>query len=97
MNSVNKIKLKLQNKNYKRSSKTNTNDARSRKNGHGFLSKKSINALASLRGTVYEEKILNLLNKKLKSNKKEISKDEAEKILKESQNQELDTKKEQKR
>ena len=57
--------------------------------------KKNPNALASLRGTVYEEKILNAIKQKGKSSKKEISKDEAEKILKESQNQQLDTKKEQ--
>jgi trigger factor len=40
--------------------------------------------VASLRGTVYEEKILNLIKEKAKPNKKEISKDEAEKILKEA-------------
>ena len=49
--------------------------------------KKNPNALASLRGTVYEEKILTAIKQKGQSNKKEISKDEAEKILKESQNQ----------
>tara|TARA_B100000131_G_scaffold141433_1_gene137660 strand:+ start:4918 stop:6348 length:1431 start_codon:yes stop_codon:yes gene_type:complete len=49
--------------------------------------KKNPNALASLRGTVYEEKILTAIKQKGKANKKEISKDEAEKILKESQNQ----------
>ena len=48
---------------------------------------KNQSALASLRGTVYEEKILNLVKQKAKSNKKEVSKDEAEKILKQSQNQ----------
>ena len=48
---------------------------------------KNLSALSSLRGTVYEEKILNLIKEKAKSNKKEISKDEAEKILKQSQNQ----------
>ena len=53
--------------------------------------KKNPSALASLRGTVYEEKILNLVKQKAKSNKKEISKDEAEKILKQSQNQEQKT------
>ena len=47
---------------------------------------KNPSALASLRGTVYEEKIINLIKTKAKSNKKEISKAEAEKILKESQN-----------
>ena len=52
--------------------------------------KKNPNALASLRGTVYEEKILNMIKEKAKPNKKEISKDEAEKILKESQKQQLD-------
>ena len=51
---------------------------------------KNPSALASLRGTVYEEKILNLIKEKAKSNKKEISKDEAEKILKKSQEQQLD-------
>ncbi len=48
---------------------------------------KNQSALASLRGTVYEEKILNLVKQKAKSNKKEVSKEEAEKILKQSQNQ----------
>ena len=50
---------------------------------------KNQSALASLRGTVYEEKILNLVKQKAKPNKKEVSKDEAEKILKQSQNQDL--------
>tara|TARA_Y100001970_G_scaffold214144_1_gene261822 strand:+ start:56 stop:1465 length:1410 start_codon:yes stop_codon:yes gene_type:complete len=48
---------------------------------------KNPSAVASLRGTVYEEKIINLIKEKAKSNKKEISKDEAEKILKDSQKQ----------
>ncbi len=52
--------------------------------------KKNPNALASLRGTVYEEKILNMIKEKAKPNKKEISKDEAEKILKDSQKQQRD-------
>ena len=46
---------------------------------------KNPSALASLRGTVYEEKIIDLIKTKAKPNKKEISKAEAEKILKESQ------------
>ena len=50
---------------------------------------KNQSALASLRGTVYEEKILSLVKQKAKSTKKEVSKDEAEKILKQSQNQDL--------
>ena len=45
---------------------------------------KNPSALASLRGTVYEEKILNLIKEKGKANKKEITKEEAEKILKEA-------------
>jgi len=49
---------------------------------------KNPSALASLRGTVYEEKILNLIKEKGKPNKKEISKEEAEKILKEAQKNE---------
>ena len=51
---------------------------------------KNPSAVASLRGTVYEEKIINLIKEKAKPNKKEISKDEAEKILKESQNRSED-------
>ena len=51
---------------------------------------KNPSAVASLRGTVYEEKIINLIKEKAKPNKKEISKDEAEKILKEAHNQEID-------
>ena len=47
---------------------------------------KNPSALASLRGTVYEEKILNLIKEKGKPNKKEISKEKAEKILKEAHN-----------
>ena len=50
---------------------------------------KNQSALTNLRGTVYEEKILNLVKQKAKPNKKEVSKDEAEKILKQSQNQDL--------
>ena len=45
---------------------------------------KNPSALASLRGTVYEEKILNSIKEKGKANKKEIAKEEAEKILKEA-------------
>ena len=45
---------------------------------------KNPSALASLRGNVYEEKILTLIKSKAKPNKKEISKSEAEKILKEA-------------
>ena len=51
---------------------------------------KNPSAVASLRGTVYEEKIISLIKEKAKPNKKEISKDEAEKILKQSQKQETD-------
>jgi trigger factor len=49
---------------------------------------KNPSALSSLRGTVYEDKIMNVIREKAKANKKEISKEEAEKILKQSQNQE---------
>jgi len=48
---------------------------------------KNPSALASLRGTVYEEKIIDLIKIKAKANKKEITKEEAEKILKEHQKQ----------
>ena len=43
---------------------------------------KNPSALASLRGNVYEEKIIDLIKSKAKSNKKDITKEEAEKILK---------------
>ena len=46
---------------------------------------KNPSALASLRGTVYEEKIINLIKEKAKPNKKQVSKVEAEKLLKDSQ------------
>ena len=49
---------------------------------------KNPSALASLRGTVYEEKIIDLIKTKAKFNKKEITKDEAEKILKKHQENE---------
>ena len=45
---------------------------------------KNPSAVASLRGTVYEEKILNLIKEKAKLNKKELSKDEAEKVITEA-------------
>jgi len=48
---------------------------------------KNPSALASLRGTVYEEKIIDLIKTKAKANKKEITKEEADKILKEHQKQ----------
>jgi trigger factor len=48
---------------------------------------KNPSAVASLRGNVYEEKILNLIKERAKPNKKEISKDEAEKILKNTYDQ----------
>ena len=48
---------------------------------------KNPQALASLKGTVYEEKIIDLIKTKAKPNKKELTKDEAEKILKDHQKQ----------
>jgi len=51
---------------------------------------KNPQALASLKGTVYEEKIIESIKTKAKPNKKELTKEEAEKILKEHQKQEHD-------
>ena len=48
---------------------------------------KNPSALASLKGTVYEEKIIEAIKTKAKPNKKDITKEEAEKILKETQKQ----------
>jgi trigger factor len=59
--------------------------------------KKNPSALASLRGTVYEEKIVKLIKTKAKPNKKEISKEEAEKILKEAHNHEYEERNEEKK
>ena len=42
---------------------------------------KNPSATESLRGTIYEDKIIKLIKTKVKVNKKEISKEEAEKIL----------------
>ena len=46
-------------------------------------------ALNSLRGNIYEEKIIDEIKKNGKSNKKEITKDEAEKILKQENEKQL--------
>ena len=51
---------------------------------------KNPSALASLKGTVYEEKIIEAIKMKAKPNKKEVTKDEAETILKKNQKQEGD-------
>ena len=45
---------------------------------------KNPSAVDSLRGNVYEEKIIKLIKSKAKANKKEITKEEAEKLLKKS-------------
>ena len=44
---------------------------------------KNPSALASIRGNVYEEKIISAIKSKITINKKDITKSEAEKILKE--------------
>ena len=51
---------------------------------------KTPSALASLRGNIYEEKIIDLIKTKAQPNKKEITKEDAEKILKAHQEQEHD-------
>ena len=43
---------------------------------------KNPSAVASLRGNIYEEKIIEAIKSKAKTNKKTINKEEAEKILK---------------
>ena len=47
---------------------------------------KNPSALASIRGNVYEEKIIKSIKSKAKANKKDITKEEAEKILKAAHN-----------
>ena len=51
---------------------------------------KNPSALASLRGNIYEEKIIDLIKSKAKANSKEITKEEAEKILKDSHDHDHD-------
>ncbi len=51
---------------------------------------KNPSAIASLRGSVYEDKIIEKVMEKAKVNKKEISQDQAEKILKGSHNHDHD-------
>ncbi len=50
--------------------------------------KENPSAIASLRGSLYEEKIINLIKQKTKVTKKKISTKEAEEILKEDNNKE---------
>ena len=57
---------------------------------------KNKSALTSLRGTVYEEKIISAIKEKAKGSLKEVTKDEAEKILKDSQKIENDVSNEKK-
>ena len=57
---------------------------------------KNKSALISLRGTVYEEKIISAIKEKAKGSLKEVTKDEAEKILKDSQKTENDVSNEKK-
>ena len=54
--------------------------------------KKNPSASASLRGSIYEDKIISLIRKKVKSQKKSISTDEAEKIIINQNKQSNDTK-----
>ena len=54
--------------------------------------KKNPSAYASLRGGVYEDKIISLIKEKAKSQKKSISTDEAEKIIINQNKQSNDTK-----
>ena len=50
---------------------------------------KNPSTAASLRGTIYEDKIINLIKSKAKITKKKINKEEAERLLKEQNEKEL--------
>ena len=50
---------------------------------------KNPSALSSIRGSIYEEKIIDKIKEKATVNKKQISKDQAEKILKEENDKNL--------
>ena len=84
MNLVNKIKFKLSEQEIQAEVQKQLRMMPGQEKMVMDFYQKNPSAVASLRGTVYEEKILNLLKEKAKPNKKEISKDEAEKILKEA-------------
>ena len=88
MNLESKIKLKLQNKKFRAEVQKQLRMMPGQEKMVMEFYQKNPQALASLRGTVYEEKIIDLIKTKAKPNKKEISKEEAEKILKEHQKQE---------
>ena len=89
MSLVSRIKLKLQNKKFRQKFKSNLRMMPGQEKMVMEFYQKNPSALASLRGTVYEEKIIDLIKTKAKPNKKEITKEEAEKILKEHQKQDL--------
>ena len=55
--------------------------------------KKNPSASASLRGTLYEEKIINFIKSKAKSNKRILDKNEAEKIIKAENEKKLEEQK----
>ena len=55
--------------------------------------KKNPSASASLRGTLYEEKIINFIKSKAKSNKRILNKNEAEKIIKDENEKNLEQQK----
>ena len=55
--------------------------------------KKNPSASASLRGTLYEEKIINFIKLKAKSNKRVLDKKEAERIIKSENEKNLDEQK----
>ncbi len=55
--------------------------------------KKNPSASASLRGTLYEEKIINFIKSKAKSNKRVLDKNEAEKIIKAENEKKLEVQK----
>mgnify|MGYP007000188836 CR=1 len=69
-------------------SKTNENDAWPRKIVNDYY-KENPSSLESLRGTIYEEKIIEQIKKEAKITKKDITKEEAEKIIKEENEKNL--------
>ena len=61
-----------------------------------IIIKKNPSASQSLKGSLYEEKIINLIKSKIKLNTKEINTKEAEKIIAEFNKPNIDTKKSEK-
>ena len=86
MNSLNKIILKLKNMKIQLEVQKQIRMMPGQEKMVTEFYQKNPSALDSIRGNVYEEKIIKSIKSKAKANKKDITKEEAEKILKAAHN-----------